>query len=520
VVAHLLRLKLTLTANGLRRNPWVAVGLVLGALYGLAALVAALAAFGYVSTQAFVLREMTGVLLGGALVLAWWIVPLVAFGLDSTLEPVRFAPYPLPRRTLFVGLTLAALLGVPGVLTVLGALGSAVLWWREPVAFVVALIGAVLAVLTCVLGARALSTALARVVVRRRVREIGLGLVVLPLMFAGPILSRALPAGLDLRQADVAPVVRVVGWTPLGAAWALAPDVAAGRWAQAGARLLVALATVAVLGWAWQRALGHALVEPVRETTKRRDRGLGLLGRLPATPLGAVTARCLTYWVRDPRYATAVVLVPVLPLVFALVDPGRQLVLVAAPLAGFLVGWSICADVANDGTAFWLHVASPLRGGADRWGRALAAGGIAVVAVGAIGVASAFVAHRPDAIPALIGCGLGAAGSALGVSSVASALVVYPVRQPGDSPFSVRQGATLSAFLTQLVGWTLVGALTSPVIVLTALAIAGGHPAAGWAALVVGPVLGAGVLAIGAWLGGRTLERTAPDLLRRLVAMT
>ena len=520
MVAHLVRLKLTLTANGLRRSPWVLVGFVLGALYGVGVLTLGLGAMGYVSTQTFELREMTGVLVGAGLVLAWWVVPLVAFGLDATMEPARFAPFPIPRGRLLVGLTLTGLLGVPGVLTLLGALGASVLWWKEPRAVPAAIVGGVLAVLTCLLGSRALTTALAPVVVKRRIREAGVVVAILPLLVVGPLLAHLAPGGYDLRQADVTPVVRVVAWTPLGAAWGVAPDVAAGRWGQAAGRLAVALVTVVLAGYAWHRAMGRALVEPVRDTTKSRERGLGLVGRVPATPLGAVFARCLTYWLRDPRYAMAVVLVPVLPVVFALVEPGGRLVLVAAPLAGFLMCWAISADVAYDGTAYWMHVAAPLRGAADRWGRALAAGTIAVAVVVLLAVTSGLLGHRPGVIPALVGCGLGMAGVSLGVASVASALVVYPVRQPGDSPFSQRQGAVLPAMLTQLGGWAIVAALSSPVTVLTLVAVGGGHPGAGWAALVVGPLLGAGVLALGAWAGGRVLERTGPDLLRRLLEMT
>ncbi|HEY0119216.1 MAG TPA: hypothetical protein VGC04_10575 [Cellulomonas sp.] len=520
MVAHLVRLKLTLTVNGLRRSAWVTVGFVVGVLYGLGILAVSLGALGYVSTQPFELREMTGVLAGAALVLAWWVVPLVAFGLDATMEPARFAPFPIARSRLLVGLTLAGLVGVPGLLTLLGALGTSVLWWHEPRAVPAAIVGALLALLTCLLGSRALTTALARIVVRRRVREAGVVLVLIPLVVAGPVLTRLVPAGFDLRAVDVTPLVRVVAWTPLGAPWGLAPDVAAGRWGQAAGRLLVALATVAATAFAWDRALGRALVEPVRDTAKRRDRGLGLFGRVPATPLGAVLARSLTYWLRDPRYAMAVVLVPVLPIVFALVEPGGRLVLIAAPLSGFLMGWSISADVAYDGTAYWLHVASPLRGAADRWGRALAAASLAVVVVVVLAVISALLAHRPGVLPALVGCGLGMAGVSLGVASVASALVVYPVRQSGDSPFSQRQGAMLPTFLTQIAGWTLVAALSSPVTVLGVVAVIGGHSAAGWVALAVGPLLGAGVLVVGARLGGRVLERTGPDLLRRLMAMT
>lgn len=520
MVALLVRLKLRLLVNGLKRSPWVAIGFAVGALYGTGVLLGVLATLGYVSTQLFELREMVAVFAGTGLVLAWWVVPLVAFGLDATIDPARFATFPIPRGRLLVGLAVAGLIGIPGLLTVVGAFGSTILWRDDPRAVAAGLVGAALAVVTCVIGSRALTAALAPLVVRRNVREVGVALALVPLVVIAPVMARLVPAGFDLREAELGPAVRAVGWSPLGAAWALPADVAMERWGQAGGRLAVALATIVALALWWRRGLGRVLVEPVRETTKKRDRGLGLFGRLPATPLGAVVARCLTYWARDPRYAMAVVLVPVVPVVFALVDPGGSLVLLAAPLAGFLMGWGISADVAYDGTAFWMHVTSPLRGSADRWGRAIAAGALGTVVVVVLSVASALVAHRPEAIPALVGCSLGALGTSLGVASVVSALVVYPVRQPGDSPFSLRQGATMPAFLTQIGGWALVGSLMSPTIVLAALALAGGRDWAGWAAFAAGPVLGAGVLATGARLGGRLLERTQPELLRRLLAMT
>jgi ABC-2 type transport system permease protein len=519
VVAHLLRLKLALLANGLRRSVWVVLGTVLGGMYGLGVLVTVAGAFVYVSAQPIELREIVAVVVGSAFVLVWWFVPLVAFGLDSTLDPARFATFPIPRRSLAVGLALAGLIGVPGVLTVLGAASTAVIWWHEPVAIPAALLGAALGVATCIVGSRATTTALAPLVVRRRVREVGVALLLVPIVLVGPLLSRLAPEGFDIRQADVEPLADALGWTPIGAAWALAPDVAQGRWWQAGTRLLVALATLAAIFWVWQRSLRHTLIEPVRETTKRRERGLGWFAVLPARPTGAVAARCLTYWVRDPRYAMAVVLIPVLPIVFSLVDPGGALPLVTGPLAGFLMGWAISADVAYDGTAFALHAAAPLPGRADRWGRALAAGALSVPVIAVVTVATALAMHRPSAIPALLGCGLGVAATALGIASVTSALVVYPVKQPGDNPFSVRQGATMPAFLTQMAGWVVVAAISVPVVVLTVLSVGRHEPGLGWAALAVGPAIGAVVLVVGVGVGGRILDRTAPDLVRRLLAM-
>lgn len=519
MVGHLVRLKLTLLVNGLKRSVWQIVLLVLAVLYGLGALLAVFGGLVYVSTQVLELREMVAVLVGAGLVLLWCVVPLVAFGVDATLDPARFAPYPVPRPQLLAGLALSGLVGVPGVVTVLAALASAVLWWREPAALVASLLGALLAVATCVAGSRALTTALARVVVRRRVRELGAVLVLVPMIFIGPALSGLTLGASRIKVADMTPVVHVVGWTPFGAAWAIAPDVESGRWWQAVARLLIALATVALAVVVWDRALARALVDPPHDVASGRQRGLGWFGRLPATPLGAVVARCLTYWVRDPRYALAVVAVPVFPVLFAVLGMGDGLVLASGTIAGFLLGWSISSDLSYDGAAFWVHVAAGVRGRVDRLGRTVAVlvlGGPVVVVMT---VACALFLHRADAIPALLGSALGTFTTTLGVSSVASALVVYRVRKAGENPFSTQQGATVPAMLTQIAGWAAVGLLCAPVTVLAVMAVGRHHPALGWVSLVVGPVLGSALLVLGVHLGGRTLDRTSPDLLRRLIAM-
>lgn len=519
MVGHLVRLKLRLLANGLKRSAWQVVLMILGLVYGLGLLMTVAGGLVYVSTQALVLRELVVVVAGAALVLAWCVVPLVAFGVDATMDPARFAPYPIRRAHLLTGLAVSGLVGVPGLMTVLAALGSAILWWREPAALVASLLGAVLAVATCVVGSRALTTALARVVVRRRVRELGAALVLIPMMFIGPAMSGLTMGASRIRAADMTPVVQAVGWTPFGAAWALAPDVASGRWWQALARLVVALATVAVAVLVWDRSLARALVDPPHDVAGRRQRGLGWFARVPASPRGAVVARCLTYWIRDPRYAMAVVAVPIFPVLFAVLGMGSGLVLAAGPLAGFLLGWSISSDISFDGPAFWVHVAAGVRGGVDRVGRVLAALVLGVPVVTVMTIACALFLHRPDAVAPLLGSALGTLTTTLGVSSVASALVVYRVRKAGENPFSTQQGATVPAMLTQLAGWTTVGLLCAPVTVLAVMSVAGHREALGWVTLAVGPALGTGLMALGVRLGGRTLDRTAPDLLRRLIAM-
>ena len=278
-------------------------------------------------------------------------------------------------------------------------------------------------------------------------------------------------------------------------------------------------ATLAVAVLVWDRSLARALVDPPHDVASRRQRGLGWFGRMPGTPLGAVLARCLTYWIRDPRYALAVVAVPVFPVLFAVLGLGSGLVLAAAPIAGFLLGWSISSDVSFDGPAYWVHVAAGVRGGVDRLGRAIAVLAIGVPVVSVMTIACAAFLHRLDAIPALLGSSFGTLTTTLGVSSVASALVVYRVRKAGENPFSTQQGAPAPAMLTQLAGWTAVGVLCAPVTVLTVMSVGGHRPGLGWVALVLGPALGTALLALGVRIGGRTLDRTGADLLRRLIAM-
>ncbi|HEY5554638.1 MAG TPA: hypothetical protein VIK43_06900, partial [Cellulomonas sp.] len=89
MVAHLVRLKLRLLANGLRRSVWQVVGLVVAALYGLGFVTGALAGLVALSTQDAEFIRTILVLAGALLVLGWWVLPVLAFGVDETLDPAR-----------------------------------------------------------------------------------------------------------------------------------------------------------------------------------------------------------------------------------------------------------------------------------------------------------------------------------------------------------------------------------------------------------------------------------------------
>lgn len=521
MVAHLLRLKVTLLRNGLRRSAWQVVGLVILSLYVLGALAAAAAGLVALSLAGPDLVRTVLVLAGSLLVLGWWFVPLVAFGVDSTLDPSRFATFAIPRRPLLTGLAVSGLVGIPGVATTLLVLGAALTWWRSPVALLVSVPLVPVALATCVVGSRAGTTLLAPLMGRRRYRELAAGLMILPFMLLGPILN-AVTAGIAAEKDLLPGIAATAGWTPVGAVWAAPADAVAGRWGTAALHVVVSVATLAVLVVIWDNALGRALVTPATSGSGggARTRGLGAFGGFPATPTGAVAARSLTYWRRDPRYTKALVVVPLIPLVmfFSSGGSGGGALLVAGPLVALVLGWSISADVAYDGTAFWTHLATPLDGRADRAGRVIAAAIIAVPTVIALVVVAVALAGRWDLLPALLGASLGLLLTAYGGASVISARVVYPVAKPEENPFTAQQGGSMAAVASQLLGWAVVLGLSLPELVLGGVAAGIHSTLLGVVTLVVGIGWGTSVAVLGIRAGGRALDAGAPDLLARMVA--
>lgn len=518
MVAHLVRLKLTLLANGLRRSVWQVVGLVLALLYAAGIVVVVLIGLAVLSGQDQGLRRTVVVLAGAVLVAAWWFLPLVAFGIDATMEPDRFATFAVPRRQLVAGLAIGALIGVPGVATTLVAAGTGLTWWREPHAALAAVLGGLLAVALCVVGSRATATALAPVMARRRFREVATVVVLVPLILAGPLLG-SIGTALEASAAALPRLAGVVAWTPFGAPWALAADAASGAWVEAIGRLGVIAASLAALLALWAASLDRAMVRQRTSSGHSGRAGLGVLGRVPASAGWAVAARCLVYWLRDPRYAVAVVVIPLLPVLLWFLGGGDGL-LVLGPITATLIGWSISSDVSYDGTAFALHVAAPVRGRVDRLGRVAAAAAIGLPATVVMVVVGLAGSGRWELTLPMLGLSIGALGSALGAASVLSAQLVYPVLPPGSNPFATPQGGTTATMLSQLAGFAVLGLLLVPGGVLTLVAVGTGSAALGLLSTAVSVGVGTAALVLGVRLGGDLLDRRGTTLLASLRAMS
>ncbi len=235
---------------------------VLGAVW--AAGVVALVGAGLVALR-FSATDVAGpVVVGGGalLVLGWALVPLVAFGVDETLDPSRFATFGVQRRRLVPGLLVSGLLGLPGAVTVLLGAGAVVTFSRTPAATAFAVPALAVTVLTAVAASRMTTTAAAALLRRRRTRDALVVLGGLLLVSFGPlfnvVVGRASTGLAELGRS----VAGVAGWTPPGYGVAAAADAAAGRWGLAALRLLLALVVLALVVLVWAVALGPAGTGP------------------------------------------------------------------------------------------------------------------------------------------------------------------------------------------------------------------------------------------------------------------
>lgn len=519
MVALFLGLKLRIMAGAFRRSPWQIVGMVIGVLYGLflaLLVVAALVASRFIGELSLI-HDI--VIVGGSAVFFGFLVFPLIFGVDDTLDPRRFSLFGIPTRRLAAGLLLAALIGIPSVVLALGAAATIVTWSQNVGTVLFAVVAAAAAILSCVLGARVTTSVGAFLLSTRRSREIGGVIGVLLIVMISPAVIMITRVDWAREGIDVlAGLAAWLGWSPLGAVWAVPAEAAIGAWGSAILRLLIALATLAALWLAWETLVAKMLVTPGREARAKSYSGLGWFERLPYGPAGAIAARGLSYWARDARYWISLIMIPLMPVIAVIAlsvagVPGEFVSLLPLPVMCLFLGWSMHNDVAYDGTAIWLHVASGTRGIHDRIGRL-----VPVVVVGVpllvVGSVVTGIAHGDwSVLPAVVGVGVALLFSGLGLSSVFSALLPYPATRPGDSPFTQPQNTGATAALIQSVSFFAVMVWSGPAIAFGVLGLMFGTE--GWfmTSLVVGVAMGTLALVGGVLIGSRVFDRRGPELM-------
>ena len=493
------------------------VGLVLGLFYGigtavfLAAMLVALRFF-----EVDIARSVV-IVFGAIVVVIFAILPLV-LGIDDVLDPRKFSLFGISNTLLALSIGVASLLSVPAVAISIIAVAQTATWSRDPVAFSLAIVSTGLIIVTCLLSARISTTVATLLLSTRRARDIATAVGVALLVAASPLIVVLSSVNWAVDGLDVLHgVAEVVGWTPLGAAWAASADAAAGFVGTGLAKLVIAVAWAGLLFLAWRVLLGGVLVSRERQAQAKKYLGLGWFGRLPKTPTGAIAARSLTYWARDARYATSLVIIPIIPAVMVIAlhiggVPLWVLALLPVPVMCLFLSWSVHNDVSFDNSAIWMHIAASTNGRADRLGRllpTLTVGSLLIVGGSVISIA---LFGDWNALPSLIGVSSSILLIGLGLSSIMSARFPYPAVRPGDSPFSQPQAGGNASGLIQALSFFGIMLLSAPAIVFAAFGFMFGLP---WAilSLVTGVGLGALALYAGVRIGGRIFERRGPEIL-------
>ncbi|MGJ6981259.1 hypothetical protein ACSDQ9_12150 [Aestuariimicrobium soli] len=528
MVGTLVRLQLKLGWRSARRNVGVMIAIIIGYLYGLGFVAAALAGLTALRAQPVVLAGIVTTLGFGLVTLVWPLVTLLVAGMDQTLDPGRFALFPVRARQLMPGLLAASLTGVGALVTIALGIGQVITWSHSAGELVAAIVAMVIGVPTCVLLARTLASYFSSAFTQRKWRDVAaviLGLFGLTIGLAIQVLQRTVMEHVHDLTATLTPIARVVGWTPVAWAWSMPWEASQGAWLSVLVKLVLSSGFLVVLWRLWERQLDEALISPL--TTGgygSKVKANSWLDRLfPHTPAGAVAARSLRYWRRDPRHLMVVVSVVLMPILMAtpiLLNPelggAARATTTLYPIGGMVMmaGLTVAAEIVYDGSALWGHIVSGLTGRDDRWGRVLAVSCILAPIALVLSVVFLLLSRQWALAPGLVGGTFGAAAAGVGVGSVVGAVWQYSAPPPGQNAFGKSSGGGLVGLLSTVVCMVASFVVSLPITVLTVISL--DRPGFSWLVLLASVILGPLYVWAGVRWGGSILDKTWPEVLKRV----
>ncbi|MGO9873621.1 MAG: hypothetical protein ACLPVY_07450 [Acidimicrobiia bacterium] len=522
MVGTFVRLKLRLLRNGLHVGQGAvlfAIGAVGASVLGLGGFVTLASARDNATAPDFAIVVFAFATLG------WTVLPILGFGNDETLDPQRLATLPLSRRQLVTGVLAASVLGVAPVATLVALSGAFVGLANNVPSAVLIAIAVVETLMLCVVASRTLVALLVPVLRSRRGRDFTI-LAVTLLGLTPPLLEMFAARGGHNFQQVVVETAHRVRLTPFAWGGSAAADAARGHYSGAVVLLAAVAALTGTLLWIWSRALERALTSSDAPATAPRAAGArpsaGLIPRalpfLPRNRVGAVAAKDLRYFARDPRRRAPLIGALIVPAValFASLSHGPTrpasttlLGLVAVlPAAGLTLN-----QFGLDGAALWSSVAAGNDPRSDLIGKNLASALVMVpLATVAACVCAAFT-HGWAYLPLTLGLAPAIFGVLLGVGDVMSVRVPYAMPDRRNPlAFNPGQGcATLvagfGALAIQAVLLAPIGVLAFALVATTPLA------AATVATVVIANVYGATIWVSGRNIAWRTVWWRLPELL-------
>jgi ABC-2 type transport system permease protein len=503
----LVQLKLRLLANALRSSNRAKASFMISTVFavltalGMFALLASLHGQSYAVDLASVIFTVFA--------FGWLILPVLAFGLDSTLDPATMALYPLRTRDLATGLLAASATGAWPAANVIGLLGVVIGLASGVLGVLVALVAVLLQVLFCIVLARFVTTSMAGLLRSRRGKDLA-AFMFIPIVggyeFFTQVVPRLAAAG-KVTTASFAGFDAWMRWLPPGLAAHAIQDASDGHPGPAFARLALLAAVIVVLGWLWIRVLNRALVSPDTSTQSSRVRA----GALPLARFGlrgAVAARLWVYQRREPLslvYWGLIAVITVASAISSIIGTQRHpgVMFLSAVLGAAFIGYFHANTVGATGAPFVMDATAltdrkALRAYLSGQNIVLAVIGAPLLAAAmfGLGAAAGVPAFGFETMPVAL-AGLGAA---LALSNLLTVSGAYPMAKRVGTPIYVSApGYGSSRFAASMASLFGVALLTAPVIV--AAVLTAGAPLA-----IRAPLLAVGAAAYGlglAWAGVR-----------------
>jgi ABC-2 type transport system permease protein len=476
----LVQLKLRLLVNALRSSNRAKASFITSTAF------AVLTALGMFALLASLHGQSNAVVLTSVLftvfAFGWLIMPLLAFGLDSTLDPATMALYPLRTRPLAVGLLAASATGAWPAANVIGLLGVLIGLAHGLLGVLFALVAVPLQVLFCIVLARFVTTSMAGLLRSRRGKDLAVFLFI-PIVAGYEFFTQVVPrlaASGKLTTGSFTGSDTWLRWLPPGLAAHAIQDASDGRPGTALLRLALLAAVIVVLGWLWIRSLSRALVSPDSSTQSAQVRAAALpFARYGLR--GAVAARFWIYQRREPislLYWGMTAVITAAASAGAIFGPQRHpaVTFLSAVLGAAFIGLFHANTVGSIGPPFIMEATAltdrdALRAYLSGQNIVLAVIGIPllIVLTFGLGAAAGIPTYGFETMPVA----LAALGAALALSNIITVTGAYPMIKRVGTPIYVAAPGHGSSRVAATFG-TLFGVplLVAPVIVAAVLTAA------------------------------------------------
>ena len=417
---------------------------------------------------------------------------------DAVLRPELFSLLPLDRRRLARSLLAVGLLDPAGAFM---AIAFCALVARGARLGAAPAAVAVVAVILSLTLASVLSTIAGAVLGPGSRRGHDAGTIVTAVALSVVAVAATLLPALDtaLRRGSVPWLADALTWLPTGWGPDAVQAAAGGSWLTVvGALAGLAVLTVAAAAW-WPAVSSRRMDAAARPAHAGGGRSGGWSALL-RTPTGAVTAKEIRMWARDPIRLTCLLIALIVGAAVCAIPRLTSGTYLLLPYGGILTaviaGACACNLYGSDGTSLWLTVMTPGSSRADVRGRQAA--WLIVVAPYTVALTVGFTALSGEhaawpwalaVLPAIL-------GGAAGLAPLSSLISVQPLDETGGPTpaYSLKVHIALVVVtLTALV----------PIAVLVA-GRAWHEPWLTWAAMPVGVVTG---VALAFWLGDLAVGR-------------